>query len=47
MRYGILISVLVFLFGAASFSTHGQTAARTITVLTEPNAKVWVDDVLR
>ncbi len=47
MRDGILISVLVFLFGVNAVLTPGQTAARTITVLTEPNAKVWIDDILR
>ncbi len=33
--------------GTNSIFVQGQTAARTITVITEPNATVWIDDVLR
>ncbi|MEO6588487.1 MAG: tetratricopeptide repeat protein [Pyrinomonadaceae bacterium] len=47
MRYRILLFAFVFLFAANSVFTQGQTAVRTITVITEPNAAVWIDDVLR
>jgi tetratricopeptide (TPR) repeat protein len=48
MRYGFLIKIIfVFLIGANSVLVQGQTAVRTITVITEPNASVWIDDVLR
>lgn len=47
MRYGIFVIVLAFIFAANSSFIQAQTAARSITVITEPNASVWIDDVLR
>lgn len=47
MRYGIFIIVLSFVFAANSSLVRAQAAARSITVVTEPNASVWIDDVLR
>lgn len=46
MRYGVLKIIFVFLIGANSIFVQAQTV-RTITVITEPNASVWIDDVLR
>ncbi len=47
MRYGFLIIIiLAFSIGANSIFVQAQTV-RTITVITEPNASVWIDDVLR
>ena len=47
MRYGFFKIILAFLIAASSIFVEGQTAVRTITVITEPNAAVWIDDVLR
>jgi tetratricopeptide (TPR) repeat protein len=47
MRYGFLIIIFVFVIGANSIFVQAQIAVRTITVITEPNASVWIDDVLR
>ena len=47
MRYGFFTIILAFLIGANSIFVQAQTAVRTITVITEPNAAVWIDDVLR
>ena len=47
MRYGFFTIILAFLIGANLIFVQAQTAVRTITVLTEPNAAVWIDDVLR
>lgn len=46
MRYKILKILFVFIIGINSSSVAAQTA-RTITVVGEPNASVWIDDVLR
>lgn len=47
MRFRFYIFVLVILaFGAGSLAT-AQQAARSITVVTEPNAIVWLDDIRR
>lgn len=46
MRYGIFVIVLAFVFAANSSFVRAQ-AARSITVITEPNASLWIDDVLR
>lgn len=46
MRYGFLIIIFAFLIGASSIFVQAQTV-RTITVITEPNASVWIDGVLR
>jgi tetratricopeptide (TPR) repeat protein len=47
MRYGLFIIGLALVVGANAFSVKAQRAVRTITVVTEPKAKVWIDDVLR
>ena len=47
MRYGFFTIIPAFLIGANLIFVQAQTAVRTITVLTEPNAAVWIDDVLR
>ena len=47
MRYGFFTIILAFLIGANLIFVQAQTAVRTITVLTEPNAAVWIDEVLR
>ena len=47
MRYGFFTIILAFVIGTNSIFVEGQTAVRTITVITEPNATVWIDDVLR
>ena len=47
MSSKILLIALVFLFVANSTFVQAQTAVRTITILTEPNAAVWIDDILR
>ncbi len=47
MRYGFLIIIFAFVIGASSIFVEAQIAVRTITVITEPNASVWIDDVLR
>lgn len=47
MRYGFLIIIFAFVIGANLIFVQAQTAVRTITVITEPNASVWIDDVLR
>lgn len=46
MRYGFFVIIIAFLFAANSSFVRAQ-AARSITVITEPNASVWIDDVLR
>lgn len=46
MRYGFFKIIFVLLFGAGSIFVEAQTV-RTITIITEPNAAVWIDDVLR
>lgn len=46
MRYGIFVIILAFIFAANSSFVWAQTA-RTINVISEPNASVWIDDVLR
>lgn len=47
MRYGIFTVILAFVFAANSSFVQAQTAARSITVIAEPSASVWIDDVLR
>lgn len=48
MRFRFYIFVLVVLaFAAASGSAAAQTSVRSITVVTEPNAIVWLDDIRR
>lgn len=47
MRYGFFTIILAFLIGANLIFVQAQTAVRTITLLTEPNAAVWIDEVLR
>jgi tetratricopeptide (TPR) repeat protein len=47
MRYGIFVIIFAFIFATNSTFAQAQTAARSITVITEPNASVWIDDVLR
>lgn len=46
MRYGIFTIVLAFIIGLNFSFVEAQTA-RTITVLSEPDSTVWIDDVLR
>ncbi|HLM02023.1 MAG TPA: tetratricopeptide repeat protein [Pyrinomonadaceae bacterium] len=48
MRYKFYIFVLVVLaIGLSDFSMAQTAAARSITVMTEPNAIVWMDDIRR
>ena len=47
MRYGFFTIFLAFLIGTNSIFVQGQTAVRTITIITEPNSAVWIDDILR
>jgi tetratricopeptide (TPR) repeat protein len=47
MRFKFYIFVLLALAFGLSRSAPAQTAARSITVATEPNAIVWIDDIRR
>ena len=47
MRYGFFVIISAFLFAANSSFVQAQTGARSITVIAEPNASVWIDDVMR
>ena len=47
MRYGFYIFILVLLFGVNPAFAQKQKTVRTINVNTEPDAKVWIDDILR
>ncbi len=54
MRYKILVLIFIFSFLFLAENSHGQrrvgaaaAAARTITVVSEPKATVWIDGVRR
>jgi len=50
MRFKFYIFVLINLFSIASLSAQpprSTAATRTVTIATEPNATVWLDDILR
>lgn len=47
MRYEIFTIIFAFVLAANLSSVQAQTAARSITVIAEPSASVWIDDVLR
>ena len=47
MRYRFILISFAISCTANIVFINGQAAARTITVITEPGASVWIDDVLR